>query len=212
MAIVEQLINSLLSKAKLAFILSGILLLQCVSCGYSLQNTRNRLFEKEGIRKIYVSPLLNNTYKPGVENLVYNQLVRTISVNGKFILVQNAKEADAVLQGAVSTAQYGPAGTTPAENLFPFKSGPSDISVATEYSATLACVFTLLRQNTHSGKATVVIWSGDFSRSKPFPGNNQLGVYGTTSALINESEFDRALRDLAQNMMGDVQESMLVMF
>jgi hypothetical protein len=56
------------------------------------------------------------------------------------------------------------------------------------------------------------LWSGGFSKSKPFPANNQLGVFGTTSALINESEFDRVLRDLAEGIAADMHESMLAGF
>ena len=41
---------------------------------------------------------------------------------------------------------------------------------------------------------------------------NQLGVIGNTSALINDSEFERSLADLAASMMGDLHESMLAMF
>lgn len=56
------------------------------------------------------------------------------------------------------------------------------------------------------------IWSGGFGGSKEFPGNTKTGVLGTTADLINESEFDRALWDLAQAMTTEVHESMMAMF
>jgi hypothetical protein len=58
----------------------------------------------------------------------------------------------------------------------------------------------------------VALWSMGFSKQKTFPGANQVDVPGTTSVLINDSEFNRALSDLARNMMEDVHESMLAMF
>jgi hypothetical protein len=177
---------------------------------------------REGIRRIYVSPIQNNTYKPGVENLVYNQLVRTISASRRVELVQRTEDADAVLHGTVTAASYGPAGTTTADKLYPSDKvpgvprGSTEVVVATEYNATLQCNFSLVarvpRPEKPESRPNATVWGSSFSRAKAFPGNNQLDVFGTTSPLINESEFDRALRDLARSMMSDLEESMLAMF
>jgi hypothetical protein len=199
-----------------AAIVVGVLGLVIAGCGYSLQHSRNPLFEAEGIRKVFVAPVANNTYKPGVENLVYNQLVKTVSANRKVRLAQRIEEADAVLRGSIQDASYVPSGTTTADKLFPSDrlpglKGPSETIIATSYSASLTCAFSLENRHPRPGKPAQ-LWSSSFSRSKPFPGNNQLGAFGTTSALINESEFDRALGDIAQSMMGDLHESMLAQF
>ena len=45
-----------------------------------------------------------------------------------------------------------------------------------------------------------------------FPGNNQLGVFGTTSHLINESEFERALQELSERVALDMTENLFSMF
>jgi hypothetical protein len=87
----------------------------------------------------------------------------------------------------------------------------ANILIATEYEATLSCSFVLTRTHPVPGKRAI-LWTSSFSRGAPFAGNNQLGVQGDTSALINQSEFERKLVDLAASMMGDLHESMLAMF
>mgnify|MGYP001574673287 CR=1 FL=1 len=98
-----------------------------------------------------------------------------------------------------------------ASVLEPAGRGDGTTYVASEYQASLTAAFALVRRRATPGKKPM-IWTAPFSRLKRFPANNRLDVLGTTSALINESEFDRALGDLAESMMGDVHESMLSMF
>ena len=188
-----------------------------MSCGYSLQNSRNDLYYKEGIHKIYVSPIVNNSFKAGVENVVYNSLIRALLAHQRIILVHDRAGADAVLDGVVQTAAYGSSFATAVSDLGPknyvARSGLPALGspISTEYTATLGCSFSLTRTVNRLGKRSV-IWSSSFARNKPFPGANQLDVPGTTSGLINDSEFDRALADASANMMEDVHESMLAMF
>jgi len=188
-------------------------------CGYTLQTSKSPLTEKEGIHKIYVSPLVNNTYTPGIENTVYNALVEIISVHRRVSLVNNKEDADAILTGKVIIAEFVAGPVSPASSLQPsnaFGTGGStdlraNILVATEYEASLSCSFVLTRAHPEQGKRTI-LWTSAFTRGKPFAGNNQLGVQGDTSVLINQSEFERALGDLSVSMMGDLHESMLAMF
>jgi hypothetical protein len=184
-------------------------------CGYALQNSHSPLADKEGVHRIYVKPLVNNSYKAGVENLVYNTLLRTISAGRRVELVSSPEEADAVLVGTIDTAMSSVVATATGNtlNAFPSAAGNEYLNnnVASIYSATLSCTFTLNRSQTLPGKRQR-IWNSAFSRVEFFPASNQLGSYGTTSPLINDSEFDRALGDLARSMMGDVHESMLAMF
>ncbi len=189
-------------------------LLALSGCGYHFQRSESPLLEKEGIRRIYISPLVNNSYKPGAENLVYNVLLKALTVNRYIRLVEDPSLADATLSGSVSRAEYGPSASAAANSVSPLISNGSlyqKVYIATEYSAGLDCTFTLTRRNPGRDQRALV-WSGNFSRSKPFIASNQLGAFGTTSALINESEFERALGDLAQSMMGDLRESMLSRF
>lgn len=190
-------------------------------CGYYLQTSHNELLDKEGIRKVYIKPLINNTYKPGVENVVYNALIRILLSHRRVKIVQNEQDADAVLQGTVSVAQFSIAGSAYAYQLAPYLGGNAVLpgsglnisltSIATVYMASLGCDFTLNRRVVPPGKRKLV-WGSSFSRNEPFSAANQLDVPGTTSALINDSEFERALSEMANNMMYDVHESMLAMF
>lgn len=204
------------SIAKRLLLGSLIATLGLSGCGYSFQTSKSPLSEKEGIQKIYVMSLVNNTYKAGVENAIYNALVRTISVHRRVKLVNRESEADAILKGNVTEADYSMSAPTSAQNLTPAKSldqydKRANVLVATEYTAALVCSFSLVRTHPSPGQRDV-LWSSAFSRTKPFASANQLGTVGDTSALINESEFDRALSDLADSMMADVHESMLAMF
>ncbi|MEO5970880.1 MAG: LPS assembly lipoprotein LptE [Bdellovibrionia bacterium] len=167
------------------------------------------------MQKVYVAPVANHTYKAGIENTVYNSLLRTLKAHGRVTLVHHPVEADAILGGSVVGAAYGASAATAVSQLNPNKLGATlptaNFSVATEYTASLSCIFNLTRRVGQPGKPAV-IWASSFGRSQPFPASNQLDVPGTTSALINDSEFDRALSDLAKSMMDDVHESMLAMF
>lgn len=203
----------LLNRA--AFLIFSLPMLVSFGCGYTFQNSHNALYLKEDVQKIWVAPIVNATFKPGIENQVYNHLVRTLVAHKKVTLVQNIEEADAILSGTVGGASYGGSAGTAVSSLYPTPLGGSlptaPYTVFTEYVASLSCSFSLSRIREKPGK-TGYIWSAGFSRSKPFPGANQLDIPGTTSPLINESEFDRALLDLVRSMMDDVHESMVAMF
>src|SRR3954469_13362385 len=76
------------------------------SCGYTLQTSHSPLREKEGVEKIYIRPLLNNTFKVGVENAVFNALLKNIVAHRRVVIVGRPEEADAILEGTVNIAQY----------------------------------------------------------------------------------------------------------
>jgi hypothetical protein len=195
-------------------ILAALLPLAC-GCGYTLQGSHNPLGEREGVRRIYVAPLVNNTYTAGAENVVYNALIRTLSAGRRVTLVSRPEDADAVLAGSVDIADYVAAARDQARNLKPSGAAGTrygDLLVPTLYNANLRVAFRLERREAREGRAKGTLWSADFARSKPFPASNQLGTPGTTSTLINDSEFDRALGEIAQSMTSDVHESMLAMF
>lgn len=186
-----------------------------LGCGYHFQSSTNPLYFKEGVQKVFVAPTINNTYKAGVENLVYNNLIRVISAHKQLTLVRHPEEADAIFAATIQAAFYSGSGSRTVENLAPVGIGagmPSaGFTISTEYTAFLSCLFELTRSKSIPGKKNL-IWTAVFTRPKPFPGSNQLDVPGVTSALINESEFDRALADISRSMMEDVHESMLSVF
>ncbi len=186
-----------------------------MGCGYGFQNSKNPLYLKEGVSKIYVAPLINDTFKVGVESILYNSLIRAFATYKRVQVVHFSEDADAILQGRVTAAGYTGTASASVPQLNPVGLGSniasSGLFAAVEYTANLVCTFSLTRRKVIPGKNTV-IWSLTFNRSKFFPGANQLDVLGTTSSLINESEFERALSDISRSMMDDLHESMLAMF
>ena len=187
------------------------------SCGYHFQNTHNPLAEREGVRKVFISPIKNSTFQVGLEDVVYHHLIKTLAMHRRVVLVGSIHDADAVLQGVVGLASSNPSKTTSVSGLIPGGLGSglplnmSTFQIANEYVARLSCSFELNRVNP-APRQRVDLWKGSFERSKPFAGSNQLDVPGTTSPLIHQSEFERALSDLAASMMEDLHENMLAGF
>lgn len=203
--------KSILIKASLILFFFAALLL--TGCGYALLTSKSRALQKEEIYKVYILPMANNSFKAGVENIVFNNLVRTIQSHKTLQIVQSREDADAILSGVVLGASYGGNGQVSVSSMKPnvlssLAADSGKYAVNSEYMATLFCSFSLVR--THpSEKKPAGVWGSSFARSKPFPSANQLDVPGATSPLINESEFDRALGDLARSMMEDVHDSMV---
>jgi hypothetical protein len=188
-----------------ARILLSVLTLALSGCAYTLQNSHSPLSEKENIHRIYIRPLVNNTYKVGVENTVFNALLKNIVAHRRVAVVGRPEEADAVLEGTVTLAQYTFLAATQINT--------TNVSraVTSQYSATLGCSFILNRRNPAPGQRKA-LWGGGFQRSLPFNSSVQAGTRGETTAPLNESEFDRVLADLAGGMVAEVHESMLAMF
>jgi len=182
------------------------------SCGYTLQNSRSPLRDNEDIYTVFVNPLNNATYKPGVENVVYNAVVRAISSGRRINIVYNRDDADAELFGSVNNADSGPYSDTSGAGLTPTELKKNDTkNVNSFYEGTLSCNFALYRIINPS-KKNYRIWGGSFSRKKPFPSSARLGPQGATTSLINESEFDRAILELSDRIADEMHESMLAMF
>lgn len=196
-------------------VIATIALFQLTGCGYGIRGNRSVALEKEGIHRIYVSSIVNNTYRYGVENVIFNALIRSFAAFKGFELVSDPAKADALLSGSIEVADSTINATTPATSLNPRSLAPTAqfgaIYVAAEYRATLNCRFSLIRRNPKPGESAT-IWGGEFSRSKPYPATNQLGSLGTTSPLINDSEFDRTVLDIATSMAQDVREAMVARF
>ena len=192
------------------FSLSALVLGAVSGCGYALENSRNNSLKEVGVERVYVAPVKNLTYKPGVENLVYNELVQALLAGRRVKLVDSIDVADAVLESSVERATYTPSATTSASSIYPDTIAAIEITVATEYQADFMCSFRLRRQK--KGVASEDVWGSSFTRTRRFAGNNQKIEYGTTSGLINESEFDRTLKEVAHGMMADVHQAMVARF
>jgi len=200
----------------LLLLLLGLVAWTQGGCGYHLQTSRNPLFEAQGLRTVHVARVANDTFRPGAENVVYNAVLKRIAAGRKLQLVHSVEEADAVLTTRVVTAESVPAGgaETWRESLGP---APGKIAVttggkiATAYFAQVVCNFELKRTHPESAKKALV-WGGQIARGKPYSSAVQLDVPGTTTALINASELDRAIGDLATQIADDMHQAMLDLF
>lgn len=155
------------------------------------------------------SPYFNQTDKiSGI--LVATQYIALLE--GSFRLEQRMTPKELIAEGvrAASFKKQAALGSKPAA---PNSAQVGAISaISTASGAASEPVMNNSEEAVQVEPGRVLVWQSDFSRQRPFPSNNQLGVFGTTAALINDSEFDRALRENAAAMSNDLFESMLAIF
>jgi len=178
-----------------------ITLIAFSSCGYQFQGRYNPLKEL-GVEKIYVSQFRNQTDRPGVEQLFSTAIIREIRRSGTFRLVSSEEEADAVLSGVVTAADFA-VNTTRSQSINITKK----VDVASDYRALVNCAVNLTDRK--SGKS---IFSQSVSSNKIYPGVIRVGDDSATVPLINESEQRLAIQFLASQMMTSVYQRMIDTF
>jgi len=189
-----------------------------LGCGYTFQTSRNT-YSDEGLETVFIQHLSNGTGQSGVEVVVYNSLLRALLARGRWKVVASESSADVILSGSVVSAGYSVGNLQQIQSLQPglgrfFSAGLANIpvnTVAQSYNAALGCQFTLKLNRPKAGQSPI-LWANTFSRVKAFPSANQLDVPGTTSPLINQSEFERALTDMSTWIAADAEESMFSRF
>lgn len=179
------------------------LLLLVPACGYTLRGNSRVFFENHKIRTLYVAPVRNNSFKAGIEIQIYNSLRKRVAQGGYVRIVDSRDVADAVLNATVLNAGYSPAGITTTDQIAPIGSGPKNVQIASEYSVNLSIGFQLVEI-----KSNKALWADSVTRTKSFSASTYLGALGTTSALINESDFERSLSELSTGIVMDAEESM----
>jgi hypothetical protein len=187
---------------------SILLLWGMAGCGYHMRGADRPFFRSHGIQKIFVQPVLNNSFKAGVEITMYNAIRKRFAQGGYVKVVGSPEEADAWIEAKVLTANYSPQAITTADKLAfdGVSQGPATVQIASSYLVNLVVDFKLRnRQQT-------VLWGDSVSRSKGFPASTYMGTLGSTSALINEGEFERTLQDLAVTVATDAEESINSLF
>lgn len=168
-------------------------------CGYTLHGTKSALLEERGIRTLYIDKVRNDSYKVAVDTALYDALVKTFQSGNRVRLVASEENADAILLSQIVLSDTAPAG----------ERGDIDGMVtATQYSAGLNCQFQLRRHRSHPD----TIWVGTIGRSKLYQAGTRSGIAGTTSSLINESEFERAVDDISTQIAVDLHDAMLENF
>ena len=184
------------------FIVSALLLaFGLSSCGYTLRGSSRPFFDRHGIKTLYVPPVKNQSYKAGAEITLYNALRKKMAQGGYVSVINDANLADATLSASVMDASYAPAAITTADQIAPLGSGPNTVQIASSYDVTLKVAFILTDNKTNK-----VLWRDVLRREKIFAATTYIGALGSTSALINDSDFERTLNDLSVGICEDAEE------
>ncbi|MBS1958875.1 MAG: hypothetical protein JST80_05315 [Bdellovibrionales bacterium] len=189
--------------------LATFLALSFSGCGYHLRGNTREFFNDHHIQTIYVAPARNNSFKAGVEITLYNALRKKIALGGYVKIVDSPNDADARIASAIQDAAYSPYATAGVQSLSPTSTAldrPGDLYVASLYEAKLRVQFKL------SDRRDTTLWSDELTRTKRFSASTFFGGQGSTSALINESEFERTLSDLFVSIVTDAEESINTAF
>jgi curli biogenesis system outer membrane secretion channel CsgG len=179
------------------------------NCGYQWQGVGNP-WARQGVERIYVETLSNETLRTGVESLFTGALLKEIARGKRLRLVNNIKDADAILSGSVITVEsaINSSTTVPAiANKDLDATALDTVVIAADYSAYASVNVQLLRR-----KDSKVLWSQSFSRSRIYPSGNRFGLPGTTSVLINSSQEQIALTEIAQFIASDAHDMLLEAF
>jgi len=165
-------------------------------------------FKLHDMHTLFVYPVQNNSYKAGVEITFYNALRKRFSQGGYIKIVDKAEQADALIAAVVQEAIYTPADTTTADKIANMGAnpGPGTVRIASSYQVSMKVQLTLTDKKQKS------LWSDVVAKNKSFAASNYLGALGSTSALINEGEFERTLSDLAVGIATDAEESINTIF
>ncbi len=177
------------------------------ACGYTLRGNTREFFNQNGIRTLYVTPVKNLSYKPGVEIVIYNALRKRIAQGGYVRIVDQPGLADAEIEAKVLDASYAPSGITTADQIAPVQTGPSNVQIASAYAVNLSVAFELFQSGSRKR-----LWGDTVARQKTFTASTYLGALGSTSALINEGDFERSVGELAVSLVTDAEESMNSVF
>jgi hypothetical protein len=187
-------------------------ILNSTGCSYRLRGTDREFFKQANIKTLYVAPVANNSYRPGVEIMLYNTIRKRIAQGGYVRIVDDRDHADGELKASVTAANSNPGAAIRAEQLAQAEVGAKrvikpDLQIASNYSVNLGVSFSLIKTQTGS-----VIWSHSGARSKTFQASTYYGALGSTSALINDSQFETTLNELAVLVVTDAEESMNAFF
>lgn len=180
----------------------------CSSCGYSFRS-RSNPWASKGIKKVYVRTLTNNTLNAGVEVAFTSALVKEVARGGRFKLVGNESDADAVIYGTVDSFASTMSAPTTVVALAPNDpqaQALSDFVIAAEYVVNAAITVSLVKPK------GPVLWSQQFTRPKVYPAGNRFGLQGSTSSLINSSLESLARDEIAQFVASDVLDTMMEAF
>ena len=186
---------------KRKFLALCLILMGTSSCGYTLRGNTRPVFDRYGIKTLYIPPVKNESYKAGAEITLYNAMRKQWARGGYVQIIDDPHLADATLSATIVDASYSPSAITTADQLQGNNTGPNTVQVASSYDVTLRVRFNLKEMKT--GKT---LWGDTIVRDKNFAATTFLGTLGSTSALINDSDFERTLSDMSVALVSDAEE------
>ena len=186
-----------------------VLAIMSSGCGYSFSGLKNPWAAK-GIKTVYIRMVINNSLKAGIEIPFTTALAKEFERGGKVRVVSDEKDADGIVIGLIGSfaSIINPSGVTSVASLSnsPDAQALSDMLIASEYIAMANITVSLQKRD------GPVLWSQTFSRPKVYPAGNRFGLQGTTSALIDASQEQLSLVEIAGFMAGDVYDTMFEAF
>jgi hypothetical protein len=181
-----------------------------VSCsGYHIQGSQNP-WESLGIKTAYIDIVTNNSLRAGLEVPFTSAFVKQFSRGNKLKIVSDEKEADVTIKAVLQSysSSISSMTTVPSITQDPLaKNELSSFQIAIEYVASAAVTVSIINNSTKK-----VLASQNFTRQKNYPANNRYGPEGTTSVLINDSELQFALNEIARLIADDAYDLMLEVF
>ena len=176
--------------------------------GYRWQDKSNPWAEK-GYHKVYVSIMLNNSLRSGAEVPFTSAFVRAFSRGNKLRVVSDEGDADILVNANLDNIASEIISSTRVVDITKDASAEalSDVMVATDYIAKASVTVRFVTKKTNE-----TLIEQKFERSKIYQGNNRFGKLGTTSALINDSQFQVALNEVARSIAADAYDTMLESF
>ncbi len=185
------------------------------ACAYRFQGSENPWREKS-VENVYINIMTNNSLRAGEEVPFTSAFLKTFSRGNKLKVVNDSKQADIVVNATIESIASNVSSSTNVPTLTQDKLASqtiSDMVIATEYAATATVSVQLTKGEASTNpKLPPILLVQNFSRVKIYPGNSQFGLPGSTSVLINDSQFQMALNEIAQGIAADAYDTMLEYF
>lgn len=154
-------------------------------CGYSLVGYSSNL--PANLTKLYVAPFVNQTTRAEIDQRLTEQITQEWVRRGRFQLVSQADQADAVLSGTILNAILTPVRF-------------DELGRASEYQLTVTADVQLVDR---TGEKPVVLWrDAQFSRSTSYP----VDVNATNYFDREVEAMDKLARDFARGLVVTILE------
>ena len=178
-------------------------------CGYHFRGSDNP-WKADGIEKVYIRNVDNNTMTVGLDAMVRSATHRELSRGKRFVVVTSKEDADGFIDAVISEAHSAINTTTTVSAIAPKNSTAAnlgDFVIASDYRANLSVVYTLVRKRDQK-----LLFSKSFSDNRLYQGGNNYGLKGSTSSLMNQSQERISLEELTARLASDMQDTMLEAF